>query len=322
MSWSDRAGKLVGSSRVRTLLAAPVFIPATWRVLDSLRRGDADGLDEDIGLEHADILSLDGTPLHLTFCGEGERTLFLVHGWTCNESVFRFQQKHFKDDYRICSLELRGHGASGIPDDLDYHPERLAEDLEAAVRYAKPGPFVVAGHSLGGFTTFKWFERFGRDHEGRLKGLAIIDSTGTDLTEGIVFGPIIKRLYPIPLSRLLNGLGRHNRISESIKTAIKDSSLAYGVVRWAAFGRKPEGRHVEHMQRMILATPMTSLALAAKACLDYRCEYYLPEVDVPVVLLLGDLDKLTSLEASARLADEGVRGGRTLLAARAARGVQ
>jgi pimeloyl-ACP methyl ester carboxylesterase len=53
---------------------------------------------------------------------------------------------------------------------------------------------------------------------------------------------------------------------------------------------------------MILATPMTSLALAAKACLDYRCEYYLPEVDVPVVLLLGDLDKLTSLEANERTA--------------------
>ncbi len=284
------------------IASAALFAPRAIRMIDS-RRTDCDHLTgEGLHLEHFRIESRDGTPLHVTGCGEGDDALFLVHGWTCNESVFRFQQAHFQDRYRVYTLELRGHGSSGIPADLDYHPERLAEDLQAALERFEPRSFAVAGHSLGGFTTFKWFERFGRAYRGRLKGLVIIDSTGTDLVDGIVLGSVIGRLYPVPLSHVLCVLGRRNRISQALKKAVRNTSFAYAVVRWGAFGRRPVGEHVEHVREMVLDTNMTSLALAAKACLDYHCDYYLPSVDVPVSLLVGERDKLTSRASNERTA--------------------
>lgn len=300
----DRPWLKLTTRQRKALLAAPVYVPAFWRLIDGFREDGTDGLSEEgLDIEHVEILSLDGTPLHMTVCGKGPKTLFFVHGWTCNETVYRFQQRHFKDRYRIYSVELRGHGSSSIPESLDYHPDRLAEDLEAAVRYAKPRTFAVCGHSMGGFTAFKWFELFGAKYKGRLKGLAIIDSTGTDLAEGVVFGSVMKRTYPIPLGGLLKWVGHNNKVSDLIKGAVKETHLAYGIVRWAAFGKRPKGDHVEHMRKMILATPMTSLALAAKACMDYHVEYFLPQVDVPVILLLGDRDKLTNLEVNRRTAD-------------------
>jgi len=298
---NEEARRLAYERRAR--LAAPVFLPAMWRVLDSLRKDvDGDLNADDLELEHIEVTSLDGTRLHMTACGEGDSSLFFVHGWTCNESIYRFQQRHFADDYRVYTLELRGHGASAIPESLDYHPERLAEDLEAAIRHVGPESFVIGGHSMGGFTAFKWFERFGSEAKGKLKGMAIIDSTGTDLSEGMVMGSAIKRLYPFPIGNVLKEMGRRSRISDMVREAIKETSAAYGMVRWGAFGSKPKGAHVEHVRDMVLGTHMTTLALAAKACLDFHYDYYLPKVDVPVMLLVGDRDKLTNREVNERTA--------------------
>jgi len=292
-----RALSWAGGAALALLLA-----PAVVRRLDARRDGDpVPGPAPD--LEHIELTSADGTRLHMTACGSGPDALFFVHGWTCNESVFRFQQEAFRDRYRVYTLELRGHGGSAVPASLDYHPDRLAEDLEAAVDFVNPESFVVAGYSLGGFTAFKWFERFAREREGALKGLAIIDSTGIDLVDGLIFGSLVKRLYPAPLSGLLSVLGRRNRVAGALKDALKDSSMAYMVVRWGAFGRRPRGEHVEHMREMVFGTPAPSVPLAAKACLDYEFRQSLPGVDVPVALLLGERDKLTDVGSNRRTAD-------------------
>jgi pimeloyl-ACP methyl ester carboxylesterase len=285
------------------LIMTPLAVSAVIRRLDR-RRSDSTGLLESgIPGEDVEIPSLDGTSLRLNVCGSGKRTLFLVHGWMCNRTIFRFQQEYFQGRYRVVSLDLRGHGGSGIPGNLDYDTDRLAEDLKAAVEFIDPGDFVVAGHSMGGFTAFKFYERFGKEYSGRLKGMAIIDSTGTDLVDGLVLGRLVDGAYPRPLGFLLDRLGRYNRVSDSLIRRFKNSSLVYLVVRLTAFGKKPVGSQVEFVREMLLGTPMTTISLAAKGCLDFNYARFLPEVDVPVALLVGDRDKLTNLESNQRTAE-------------------
>lgn len=286
-------------------VAAPIIIAGMIRKHDRARDdGEAPMLcDPEVGCEEVMIESQDGTPLFLRISGRGDRTLFFVHGWTCNGTVFRFQRSHFEKDFRVVTLDLRGHGRSGIPESLDYHPERLAEDLKAAVDYVDPGDFLIAGHSMGGFTTFKFYELFGEEYKGRLKGLAIIDSTGTDLVEGLVLGKLVGRIYPAPLRSLLEFLGTNNRVSEAVKGSLRNTSPAYMLVRWAAFGKEPRGYQVEFMREMIFDTPVTTISLAAKGCLDFHYDYYLPDVRVPVMLLVGDRDKLTDLPCNQRTAE-------------------
>src|SRR5450759_4236033 len=72
--------------------------------------------------------------------------------------------------------------------------------------------------------------------------------------------------------------------SDALKSAARESSLAYGLVRWGAFGKRPRGQHVEHVREMVLSTPMTTMALAAKSLFDFHYDYYLPNVDVPVAV--------------------------------------
>jgi pimeloyl-ACP methyl ester carboxylesterase len=285
------------------LLMTPLAVPAAVRKMDRWRSDDGRLPEPGAPGEDVEVTSSDGTRVRLTVRGSGESTLFLVHGWMCDQTIFRFQQEHFSDRYTVVSLDLRGHGSSDVPDSLDYHPDRLAEDLKAAVDYIGPTHFVVAGHSMGGFTAFKFYERFGEEYSGSLKGMAIIGSTGTDLVEGLIFGRLVDVVYPLPLSSLLRTLGRHNRFSDRIIGTVKDSPIAYIVVRLMAFGKKPEGSQVEFVREMLLNTPMTTISLAAKGCLDFHYEYFLPRVEVPVALLVGDRDRLTSLASNRRTAE-------------------
>lgn len=292
----------------RTLAAGAVLIaglavPWVIRRLDHRRDGREGSLGEEgLELEHQYLTSLDGTPLHLTVTGQGEQTVFFVHGWTCNESVFRYQQKRFSERYRVVSVELRGHGASGMPERLDYSHERFSEDLKAAIDHINPGEFAVGGFSMGGFTALKFYEGFSGEYAGRLKGIALIDSSGLNLAEGVVLGGLWKRLYPFPLSYILVLLGRPNRFNDRVMELFKDTSLAYVIARLLAFGKNPSGIHVEHQREMSFSTRFTSACLSVKSMLDHDVEHCLPTVEVPVLLLLGEHDKLTNLEANRRTA--------------------
>jgi non-heme chloroperoxidase len=285
------------------LLLLPLAVPPVVRRLDHGRDDGAAPLPgEGLDLEHHDTVSADGTPLHLTVTGSGESALFLVHGWTCNESVFRYQQERFSDDYRVVTLELRGHGASGMPGGLDFSHERFAEDLKAAIDYIGPPEFAVGGFSMGGFTALKFHEAFGADYAGKLKGIVLIDSSGLNLAEGVLFGPVWKRLYPLPLAYVLPVLGRPWSVTDRMMELLKDTSLAYMAARLLAFGKRPSGVHVEHQREMSFSTRFSTACLCVKSMLDYDVESCLPDVEVPVLLLMGEHDKLTNVSANMRTA--------------------
>jgi pimeloyl-ACP methyl ester carboxylesterase len=235
------------------------------------------------GAKREGVRSLDGTPLYVDYIGDSDPTVFLVHGILGSGQVFRYQKPWFSRKYRVVSLDLRGHGRSGVPASGDYSIDRLAEDVKAAVDEFDPETFVVAGHSMGGFTTFKFFERFGQEYEGRLKGLAILDSTGIDTT-GMSLRWKLDGLY---LSLLMD-----LKITELLKKPFANSAFMYVHGKWLSFSRKAPASEVEFVQGIGACVPIKAMKGCAKACGEHKFEYYLPNVDVPVLLLVGDDDSL------------------------------
>lgn len=294
----SRAGKagLAGLAGMAVVAAA---VPVAVRRLDRRRHSGWTGEEyaSPQGRE-MEVTSADGTPLRLTVHGDGDRTIFLVHGWTCNNTIYRWQQEYFMQGYRVVTLNLRGHGGSGIPPKLDYCIDRMAEDLKAAIDAVGPGEFVVAGHSMGGFTAFCFFGRFAEEYRGRLKGLVVIDSSGLPLHEGVLLGWLMRIAYPFPLDAAMRLGARLGKLADPFFRLLKNTSLAYFVVRALAFGRKPDSDDVELVREMVLSTPVTSLLLAAKTCIDVRNQDVLPGIDVPVLMLMGRHDLLTNVKVN------------------------
>jgi len=279
-------------------LAAPALV----RRLDHLRSAGSDGDPDCTGGKEVmeGIRSRDGTAIHVEYCGDAGPTVFFAHGWTCNHTIFRHQMSHLCDRYRVVSMDQRGHGKSAMPASRDFGTDRLAEDLKAVIDAFAPEEFVIVGHSMGGFTAFKFHQHFGEEYRGRLKGMMIIDSTGTDVLESIYMSGVASRFYPFPLSAFLVLGGRENRLVESGREMLRNTSLAYLICRWAAFGKKPPALEVELQREMSFSTRVPVTSLAAKACFDYHVEEHLPEVDVPVLMFVGTKDKLTSDKANRR----------------------
>lgn len=83
--------------------------------------------------------------------GNGPATLVLVHGFGCDQNMWRFIEPVFADRYRVLLLDLVGSGQSDV---AAYDPGRYttlaayAEDLVEVIRAYAEGPVVFVGHSV------------------------------------------------------------------------------------------------------------------------------------------------------------------------------
>jgi pimeloyl-ACP methyl ester carboxylesterase len=93
--------------------------------------------------------TVDGIPLHSAIIGSGSQTVILVHGWTCDSTSWDFQVPALSKKYRILTLDLPGHGKSGLPKDGKFSIELFARAIEAIRSEAKAEKVVLVGHSMG-----------------------------------------------------------------------------------------------------------------------------------------------------------------------------
>ncbi len=119
-----------------------VFAAATvLMMLAACARSDAEGRVRSLA---------DDVEIAWSSRGKGPVTLVFVHGWQCDADYWRDQLDAFAPDYRIITLDLAGHGASGDERE-DWSMTAFGGDVAAVVeQVAGDGPAVLIGHSMGG----------------------------------------------------------------------------------------------------------------------------------------------------------------------------
>jgi len=95
------------------------------------------------------VASADGVMIHYEVSGDGEPTLVFVHGWSCDRSYWEKQVDEFDDTYEVVSVDMGGHGASGLGRD-DWTLAAFGADVAAVVNKIDPDKVVLIGHSMGG----------------------------------------------------------------------------------------------------------------------------------------------------------------------------
>jgi pimeloyl-ACP methyl ester carboxylesterase len=97
----------------------------------------------------ADAVEVEGARVHFSSAGRGPNTVILVHGWTCDETVWRAQVPALAADHRVITIDLPGHGRSGGPRDGVFSFDLFARAIEAVRGQAQAGRAVLVGHSMG-----------------------------------------------------------------------------------------------------------------------------------------------------------------------------
>jgi pimeloyl-ACP methyl ester carboxylesterase len=148
-----------------------------------------------------------GVKIHYAVTGQGDPVL-LIHGFTMDgkrqwgdTGIVEALAK----DYRVITLDCRGHGKSGKPHDPEKYGLQMAEDAVRLLDHLKIQKAHVAGYSMGAFVTLKLVTA----HPDRVLTATLGGagwSTEQDdafriklaesLEEGKGLGPLVERLTP------------------------------------------------------------------------------------------------------------------------------
>src|SRR5688572_30221475 len=71
-----------------------------------------------------------------------------IHGWLCDQNVWRDQAAAFNGKARMIFIDLPGHGKSDHPD-VDYTMDLFAKGINAVLEDAKVKKAVLVGHCIG-----------------------------------------------------------------------------------------------------------------------------------------------------------------------------
>ncbi|MCL1127591.1 alpha/beta fold hydrolase [Shewanella surugensis] len=112
----------------------------------------------------------DGAKLHYLEAGQGE-TLLLLPGGGFSADIFQHQMEAFSQDYRVISLDKRGHGKSEKVD-FGYRIARFAHDLHDLLTTLALTQVTIVGHSLGAAMVYNYIDLFG--HQS-IKQFIIVD---------------------------------------------------------------------------------------------------------------------------------------------------
>ena len=88
-------------------------------------------------------------------------TIIFIHGVSGSSSAWKMYEEKFKNIYNIISLDLRGHGKSYKPNNIqDYAIEFFAEDIYELLRYLKVKRSVIISHSFGSIIALYFVKKY------------------------------------------------------------------------------------------------------------------------------------------------------------------
>ena len=147
--------------------------------------------------------------LHINCTGTGSPTVVIVSGlgdWSTSWGVV---QPEVAKTTRVCTYDRAGLGwsdASSLPSDA----AQFAKELHTLLQKANvPGPYVLVGHSLGGFIV----RIFAHDYASEVAGVVLVDSmnpkqvTGALSNRLALFSSLEAGLARVGVGRLLLKLG-------------------------------------------------------------------------------------------------------------------
>ncbi len=96
------------------------------------------------------VKSHDGVEISYSVYGKGSPALVFVHGWSCDQTYWKYQVPEFSKHYTVVTLDYAGHGKSGANRE-DFTIESFGGDVAAVVNDLNLDQVILIGHSMGGY---------------------------------------------------------------------------------------------------------------------------------------------------------------------------
>lgn len=204
----------------RTILLVPLALAACQAAPEAPEKPAATELATP-AVQEGKARSADGVPIAYVAEGDGRDTVVLIHGWSCDRTYWRGQIEPLLADYRVVTLDLAGHGASGV-DRADWTLPAFGEDVAAVVRELGLERVVLVGHSMGAATALE---------AAALLGDAVLGVVAVDALHDVGSRPDPEQWSQLMDSYETDFAGTCDRFVQSLFLETADSALVESTAR-------------------------------------------------------------------------------------------
>jgi non-heme chloroperoxidase len=214
------------------------------------------------------------------------RPVVLIHGYPLNGASWEKQERALLEaGYRVITYDRRGFGQSGRPT-VGYDYDTFAADLKALLDHLDLDDVVLVGFSMGTGEVTRYLGTYGSGRVGK----------------AVLLGAI----PPFLLKTADNPEGVDASVFDGIKAAVLKDRPAYFKDFLDNFynvdmydGTRISAQAWQNSFNVAVAAS----AWAAHACVDtwltdFRAD--LPKIDVPVLLVHGDADRILPYDSTAK----------------------
>lgn len=205
-----------------------------------------------------------GARLYYEDVGQG-RPLIFLHGFGWDMRQWSRQIALFSSEYRVLSLDARGHGKSSLPPG-PLPPEMFRQDVIAMMDHARIPSAVFCGSSMGGHVA-----------------LQVAINTGERVDAMILVGAICTNRFNryerfvVPINRFCQRIMPMSWIARSIA--------------WAMGKSGAEAK--EYIISVVGSTDHDVYNRTWRACTELESREGLPGIKCPTLLMVGDKDTMT-----------------------------
>ncbi|CAG0946276.1 hypothetical protein ANRL1_02884 [Anaerolineae bacterium] len=118
------------------------------------------------------MVDVGGYRLHLNCTGSGSPTVVIETGWGDSSASWGWVQPEVAKTTRICTYDRAGMGWSEASPQPRTAREYANELHTLLAKANERGPFVLVGHSMGGFTVIV----YAHDYPAEVSGLVLVDA--------------------------------------------------------------------------------------------------------------------------------------------------
>src|SRR5512133_1842630 len=150
------------------ILAVPLVLTLAGWIYEPM----AEAADAKANPPPGQMVDVGGYRLHIHCTGSGSPTVVIESGWGDMAASWGWVQPEVAKATRVCTYDRAGMGWSESSPEPRAAREYAKELHTLLAKANEPGPYVLVGHSMGGYTILV----YAHDYPDEVSGLVLVDS--------------------------------------------------------------------------------------------------------------------------------------------------
>ncbi len=231
------------------------------------------------------LTSFDCTKIYYRVKKQSKKFLVFLHGTPHNHTVWNKELNYFeKLGYSTIAIDLRGHGKSGMPEELkDYAFDKFAKDINLVIKRERVKNFALIGHSFGGMIALSYYSIFPKN----VKAMVLLDT---------IYENPLKHMAFVKYFKLTNFT------SLLLKFILSNQKIQKKHFPYVNFSKLKDHPDLYYWIKGAETTPIKSVLSCLEQMIRFNKADVLRKITVPTLILEGEKDTKTSLEDVRKMA--------------------